>query len=646
MESITGIKHFVKFDTTLVETLPFPAAVHENGILKYCNSIFVNLLQFPLNDITGRSILDFIDPDYTEQTLERLEEYKSDKKHFEPIETVLVNAKKERVYFKIANSVIHFNGARAILAVCTDITQLKNTEEALRKSNAETKKTHRMLQGILDSIPDVIGIQDNAHGILQYNQAGYDYLQTNVDKVQGKRCFELIGNDKPCELCATKETYQTKKPSRIEKYVPELQVWLDCRAYPVLDEQGNLVNVVEHLRDITEQKKAMEELTKTQEQLHQTQKMEAIGQLAGGIAHDFNNQLAGILSFADLLRDKLRSDPALLEWIEYIVTGINRATDLTSQLLAFSRKGKTLSISIDVHSIIKEVSKLLEHTLDKRIELQVQLLAKSSIISGDASQLQNAILNLAINARDAMNKGGTITITTENVHLDQAFCKESLFELHEGAYLCFSIHDNGKGMNKETLERIFEPFFTTKAQGEGTGLGLAGVYGTIKNHKGAIFVQSEPDHGTEFTVYFPLCRNSEPLIKPFSAVADHPLKTGTILVIDDDTTVNLAYSIMLKSLGFRVISCENGVEALDRYKEIWQTIDLVIIDMVMPKLDGRDTYSALKSINPSVKAILMSGYSFNGEAQKIIEEGVKGFLQKPFTRNTLANKIAEVLGTS
>ncbi len=388
------------------------------------------------------------------------------------------------------------------------------------------------------------------------------------------------------------------------------------------------------------------ELMNMQEQLSQSEKMQAIGQLAGGIAHDFNNQLTGIVGYADILYEELRSQPTLAKYVQYILQASKRSSDLTSQLLAFAHKGKYLTVDINIHEIVEEVIQILTRTIDKKINLIQNLKASHPITTGDPTQIQNALMNLAINARDALPDGGDITLSTENLFLDAEFCQAQSNKIEPGKYLAVFVADNGIGMEPELQKKIFEPFFTTKAVGQGTGMGLASVYGTIKNHGGAINVYSESGRGTTMKIYLP----QVPV--PIAATTNSDtssLKTSQeahIVVVDDEPFILNTAATLLEKIGYKVTTFQTGKACIRFYEKHWKDVELVILDMIMPELSGKEVFSHLKKINPDVKTLLSSGYSVDGEAQSILDIGVMGFLQKPFTRKALADLIFKILHKS
>jgi len=387
--------------------------------------------------------------------------------------------------------------------------------------------------------------------------------------------------------------------------------------------------------DITERKQL-------EERLRQSEKMDSIGQLAGGIAHDFNNQLGGIMGFAGLLKEYVK-DEKLHDYAEMIAKLCEQSKDLTGKLLAFSRKGKYQVLPVDIHKAVPEIVSMLKHSIDKRVRIRQTLSADPSFTAGDPSQLQNVLLNLSLNARDAMPEGGDLAFATGTVALDKAFCRNCPYDIAPGNYLRISVTDTGTGMDQETQKRMFEPFFTTKAQGEGTGMGLASAYGTVVNHHGAIEVDSELGRGTTVTVYLPSAEAPEPVKTATEAKATPATGEARILLVDDEGPIRLTVPEMLRARGFKVVTCEDGAEAVEYYRKSWQHIDLVILDMTMPVLSGRDAFAAMREINPEIKAILSTGYSLDSRAQEILDEGVLSFIQKPFHIDQLVETVTGVL---
>jgi CheY-like chemotaxis protein len=366
--------------------------------------------------------------------------------------------------------------------------------------------------------------------------------------------------------------------------------------------------------------------------------MEAIGRLAGGIAHDFNNQLAGIMGFAELLLDSL-GDDSLRKYADNILKASRRAAGLTRKLLTFARKSSIVKAPTDIHAVIGEVVALLQHSIDKRIDIALHLDAQPSEIQGDPSQLPNALLNLALNARDAMPQGGLLTLATATVQRGR---RTEDLDLDPGPYLRITVTDTGVGMDAETRRHLFEPFFTTKGPGEGTGLGLASVYATVRSHGGDLVVESAPGCGTTIQVFLPFGIAAPQIVAVDAAPLRFPA-SGRILLLDDEELVRDLAAGILRDAGYQVVTGADGEDALRRFGLAQQPFDLVILDLMMPRLGGRDTFAAMRRIDPSVRVLVVSGLPLDGEAQLVLDEGAAGFLSKPFERAELLRKVADAI---
>jgi PAS domain S-box-containing protein len=387
--------------------------------------------------------------------------------------------------------------------------------------------------------------------------------------------------------------------------------------------------------DVSEQKRL-------EAQIRQTQKMDVIGQLAGGVAHDFNNMLTAILGSAELLARHVKDDDAAMKLLGSIQKAASRSADLTGQLLAFSRKGQKNAVHVWIDSTVHEAISLLERTIDKKITLQTRLVAKNARVTGDPTLLQNALLNLGVNARDAMPDGGVITFATANVELDSRYCESSAFSITPGQYVEISVSDTGTGMSKEIVQRVFEPFFTTKEVGKGTGLGLAAVYGTITDHHGCISIYSEPGIGTVFKLYLPLSGEE----KNETACPEELLHgSGGVLLVDDEEILRTVGQALLEDLGYRVYLAEDGEQALEVFAREKNDISLVILDMLMPRMGGKETLVRLMESFPDTRVLISSGFHQEGTAGELEKLGARGFLRKPYLRQELCKAVSEALGT-
>jgi CheY-like chemotaxis protein len=378
-----------------------------------------------------------------------------------------------------------------------------------------------------------------------------------------------------------------------------------------------------------------------EEQLRQSQKMEAIGRLAGGVAHDFNNLLTTIRGHTELLRRSAASDaPARLD-LDAILTASDRAAELTGQLLAFSRRGKMRVEEVQIDKLIEEVVRLLRHTVDPRIEVRCELGLGGAVVAGDPSRLQSALLNLAVNARDAMPDGGLLAFSTRVVDVASAR-RTSDLPTSPGPYAEIRVADTGMGMAPDVARRVFEPFFTTKEMGRGTGLGLAAVYGTVKSHNGSISVESAPGLGSLFRIHLPLSAQHGEVVPtvPERAWVEG---RGTVLLVDDQAEVREVTTSILDRLGYTVITAEDGVAALTLYQQHRDVIRLVLLDVRMPRMDGAETLRRLRRINPTLPVVIVSGFGADNDLATIRSIGVQGVVEKPFTVSELSETMARAL---
>jgi len=508
------------------------------------------------------------------------------------------------------------------IALVINWMKRRRAEEALRSSVARE-------QALFDAVPDLV---------LRLGQYGVflDFHTLGNDASRFLPCSEFLGKTLeavfPTEVASQYRALIGRVLSgrSIEQYEYSLSFSGAVRSF-----EGRMVpcggsEVVATVRNVTETKRL-------REQLFQSQKLEAIGQLAGGVAHDFNNLLTAILGYAQLLKMKPGSD-RVCEIASTIEDAGERASELTRQLLGFARRGKFLTTPVDLHMLVAEVIRLLSRTLNKNIRIVEQLQSDRAWILGDAGQLQQTVLNLAVNARDAMPTGGVLTLRSYTIELAEHFC-ERHWGIRPGPYVILEVCDTGCGIPTDIQDRIFEPFFTTKEQGKGTGMGLAMVYGIVRNHGGFIQVESELGRGSTFRVFLP--KLAHPVSVPASSETGHPLHgSGCILLVDDEEVVLSAARAMLTMLGYEVIAAGSGREALKQFQKSGPIIDLVLLDVVMPEMGGHECLSELLKLDPAVRVILCSGY---GPDRKDEQLSVCGFLQKPYRLQDLSLSVARAL---
>jgi len=504
--------------------------------------------------------------------------------------------------------------------------------EVLRRSNIRTEL-------LLAQMPAILWTTDTDLRFTSSTGAGLTGLDLAPNEAVGLTLFEYFGTDDPAfppiaahrqAMTGRSETFETGWKGRV----------FHVHVEALLDGSRHVIGTVGVALDVTERKQAEEALRQSEatlrerdEQLRQSQKMEAIGTLAGGVAHDFNNILTGILGYASLLKRGAQPGDRVHKAAEVIEKAAERGASLTRQLLGFARRGKNQTVPVDLGESLQEVGTLLGRTVEKNIRLVLLPLPAPLFASGDPAQIQQVVLNLAVNARDAMPEGGTLTLGAEPV-LSPGGC----------ASVRLTVQDTGCGIPEEHLPRIFEPFFTTKERGKGTGMGLAMVYGIVQNHGGTVQVTTRPGEGTLVQVDLPripapvgaaVCQGSRP--------SQDIRGTGSILVVDDEEVVRQATASFLEELGYRVSLAEDGGSAVRRFAQDPRGVDLVLLDLVMPGMGGRECFRALKALDPDVRAVLCSGYGFNIAAQELLDEGVLEFLPKPYALADLGTVVARLL---
>jgi len=517
-----------------------------------------------------------------------------------------------------------------------EIIERKRTEESLR----EREETFRALA------------ENSFDTIMRFDrECRHLYVNPVVERLTGIPPAAFFGKTHrelgfPEELCslwedAIRQVFETKQPNRIEFQLPS-GIWIDWLLVPELDTSGDTTAVLASARDITEIKRAEEHRHDLEAQLSQAQKMESVGRLAGGVAHDFNNLLTVILGYAEIaLADSKALSPMAQGQIQLIHKAGERARDLTRQLLAFGRKQTLQMTDVDLNVVVVGFGKMLRRLIGEDIQVQNLLDPRIGIVKADPAQIEQVFLNLALNARDAMPNGGRLTVETADVVLDDAYAAVHP-DVEPGDYVMLAVSDTGCGMSPETQKMVFEPFFTTKDPGKGTGLGLATVYGIVKQHRGHISVYSELGRGTTFKVYLPRVVQSGQEEAAAAAAAPPVGGTETILLVEDDAAVRQLTCGILADLGYDMIEAQSGRDAV-RLAAERETIHLLLTDVIMPEMSGREVFTQVAAVHPAIKVLYMSGYTADIIAHHgVLDEGVH-LLQKPFTRRSLAQKIREVL---
>lgn len=528
---------------------------------------------------------------------------------------------------------------RLNLRLTKQIEERLHVEEELRNRENEFHE-------LAEAMPQIVFITRQDGGVTYCNQQWFDYTGLTMDESYAFGWNKLLHPDDQQVAWATWE----QAVSSLDKYSLECRLrradgvykWWLIRGVPVFDENGIANKWFGTCTDIDDFKKAAEESVNMERQLFHTQKLESLGVLAGGIAHDFNNILTAIIGNAELARMKLSPESPLLDNLNNVEKAANRAAELAMQVLAYSGKGKFLIESLDLNILLREMLQIIQVSISKKAELRLNLATDIPLVEADSTHIRQIVMNLVINASEAIgDTTGEITITTGSIHCDH----KDLLELSycgtpsEGEYVYMEICDTGCGMDKETLAKLYDPFFTTKFTGR--GLGMAAVQGIVRSHNGAIIASSESGYGTCFKVLLPV--SSRPANKEsMQAVNGEWQGSGNILLVDDEETIREIGSELLTEMGFTVLTASDGLEAVQIYSSR-NDIDLVVLDLTMPKMNGNECYRELKLINPDVKVLISSGYSEETVAEEFSGMGIAGFVQKPYNISSMKKVLKALL---
>jgi two-component system, cell cycle sensor histidine kinase and response regulator CckA len=540
------------------------------------------------------------------------------------------NRAKDESYYWVDTTIVPFLNAEGkpyqYVAIRSDITERKRAEEQIKEQAA-----------LLDQAQDAILVRDLDQNILFWNKGAEKIYGWSAEEVIGKNAGELLFKDRSAQFDAARnaiikdgewkgEIQQARRDGS--------EITVESRWTLVRDEQGHPKSILIINTDVTEKKRI-------ESQFLRAQRMESIGTLAGGIAHDLNNVLSPILMAIDMLQLRV-TDENSKKWFEVLRANAERGGSMVRQVLSFARGVEGERVALQPKHLIKEIVKILRETLPKSIEINFQLPNELWVISADATQMHQVLMNLCVNARDAMPEGGSIAIKAENVFVDENYARMHI-EAKPGRFVVITVSDTGPGMAVEVQSRIFEPFFTTKEMTKGTGLGLSTALTIVKSHGGFINVYSELHKGSQFSVYLPAL-DMPGTIDSAAAQTDLPLGNGElILVVDDEESIREITRGTLETFGYTVLTASDGTEALALYADKKNEIAIVLTDMVMPFMDGPATIRALQRMNPKVRIIAASGLGTGHRAGEGTLEGVSVFLNKPYTAEKLLKTLADVL---
>jgi PAS domain S-box-containing protein len=596
------------------------AITDQTGIIKYVNDKFCEISKYSRDELLGQDHR-IINSSY--HTKEFIRNLWTTIANGQVWKGELRNRAKDGSIYWVDTTIVPFLNDQGkpyqYVAIRNDITERKRAEEQLREQAT-----------LLENARDAIIVKDLDDNILFWNESAQRiYGWTKSEVIEGKTLAFINQSSALYKQAKKKVIDEGEWQGELRQLTKEgKEIVVESRWTLVRDDRGVAKSVLVINTDVTDKRKI-------EAQFLRAQRMESIGTLASGIAHDFNNLLSPILMSIQLLRAK-NTDESSQRLISMLQASVERGAGLVKQVLSFARGIEGERIALQPHHLIKEIVKILKDTLPKSIEVEFESCDDLWLVAGDATQLHQVLMNLFVNARDAMPAGGKLTIKTENINIDENYARMNL-EAKPGRFVLITIADTGMGISPEIINRIFEPFFTTKEQSKGTGLGLSTAIGIVKSHDGFINVYSEPGRGTQFKIYLPAAGS----ISSSLADTSTALRIGNgelILVVDDEIAIREIAKGTLEAYGYRALTASDGTEAVALYAQHKNEIKVILTDVMMPYMDGPVTIRALQKLNPNVKIIASSGLAENSKI-----EGVKAFLPKPYTAEKLLNTIAEVI---
>ncbi len=621
----------------VLERSPVPMWINRDNRLVFLNTSALELLGASSPEqILGRSPFDFIHPEFREIARARLQQASERRGRVPILEERFVRLDGQVIEVEVSSSFLLFQGYGATLTNFWDITARKQAQQHVARLNQDLSHQVREFESLLDVIPIGIGVaEDRECRSTRMNRAFTKMLGTNVLERAYRNGQEIPAGQLPMQVAAREGVPVRELDLEVRR--PDGQVvQVLCYACPVFDESGRTRGSLGAFVDITERKHL-------EDQLRQAQKMEAIGVLAGGVAHDFNNLLTIITGYGEILVSQLAQEKRLRDFAEEILHAADRAAGLTSQLLAFSRRQVFQPKVLSLPSVLASMDKMLRRIIGEDVELRTIVSPDVGRIKADLVQFEQVILNLAVNARDAMPEGGVLSVVVGNLELSGENSDDQIASLKPGSYVLITVTDTGCGMEPAVQARIFEPFFTTKGLGKGTGLGLSTVYGIVKQSGGEISVSSAPGQGATFRIYLPRIFESEKASEPTQRLQAAERASGTVLLVEDDPSVRKLAATVLDDAGYTVLEAGSIDEAVSWPMRHKGDIDLLVADVVMPQMSGPELAQSLRVVMSQLKVLFMSGYADSRlNHPDFLRDDVR-LIQKPFTPGDLLKQVDEMM---
>ncbi len=616
--------------------------IMQDGLYKYVNEYGLRLFACSREELVGSKVLEHVHPEDRDWLEKRIESRLAGDSVQDSVEHRIIDATGKIKWVETRGALTQWEDRPANIGFAVDMSERKKAEAALQKSATRYRE-------LFNSIRDAILVEDTERNIVDCNKAFCEVFGYSLEEIKGQKTHAMYAD--PEEFQCMGQELRKQKDEQGFVYTIHYQKKSgetfpgETNVFYLRDTGDKISGFIGVIRDVSLREQQAAEQKRLEEQLRQSQKLESVGRLAGGVAHDFNNLLTTIIGNSEMALMELAKDDPHYEIFEEIKGVGERAARLTRQLLAFSRKQILQPEILDLNVVLNDMHKMLKRLIGEHIELETVFYHEIGPVKADPGQMEQVIMNLVVNARDAMPEGGMLTLETAEVELDETYVRRHGVHIQPGNYVMFAVSDTGTGMPPEIQDRVFEPFFTTKEKGVGTGLGLSTVYGIVKQSSGLIWCYSEPEQGTTFKIYLP---RRDDLQSVHELVVEEPEDLRgleTVLVVEDEPFVRRTACKVLRRYGYNVLETQDGEEAGRMFAEHPGTVHLLLTDVVMPGMNGKELAEILTEQDSGLKVLFMSGYTDNAVIRNGVLDESMCFLQKPFSPERLARKVREMLGS-